>query len=334
MSTSLHGHADTQNTIGLLRYAVERAVRAPSIHNTQPWRFVIRDGRLLELWADPSRQLTVLDPSGRQLTVSCGCALFNVRVALAACGYKAVVERCPDLSQPTLLARIVIPSVPETWVEIGTLDSAIDDRRTNRRQFLEEPLTPATIYALANAASAERAVLLPVTDPVQTATVDALSAEANRVQEFDPAYRAELEAWTTDDPRRADGIQVSAVPYASDDTVRDDLALRRFDYAESGWLPSSSASRTTTLLLIGTMGNELIDWLRTGEALQRVWLELTRAGYSASPITQIVEVRRTNYRLRDALKLFMNPALLLRVGHAPEVPRSARRSVDDVLTFC
>src|SRR3954447_12356029 len=89
--------------------AAARGVLAPSLHNTQPWRFVISRG-WLELHADPQRRLRVLDPRGRQLVISCGCALFNVRVALAAAGYDARVERLPDAERPDLLARVSLPS--------------------------------------------------------------------------------------------------------------------------------------------------------------------------------------------------------------------------------
>jgi nitroreductase len=88
-----------------LRDAVARAILAPSVHNTQPWHFVLRDDAL-ELRADWSRKLDALDPTGRQLIISCGCALFNARVGLAAAGYEAIVERFPDHADPDLLARI------------------------------------------------------------------------------------------------------------------------------------------------------------------------------------------------------------------------------------
>ena len=82
-----------------------RATLAPSVHNTQPWRFVLRPG-VLDVYADRSRQLLVLDPTGRQLHLSIGCAAFNARVSLAASGTSPAVRRLPDPAQPMLLASI------------------------------------------------------------------------------------------------------------------------------------------------------------------------------------------------------------------------------------
>ena len=112
-----------------MRTAVIRATMAPSVHSTQPWRFVTARGSL-ELYADRTRRLTVLDPRGRQLLISCGCALFNARVALAAAGYDAKVERFPDPTRMALLARITLPAEADECVPIRDLDSAIEQRRT------------------------------------------------------------------------------------------------------------------------------------------------------------------------------------------------------------
>src|SRR2546423_14501831 len=91
----------------LLRRAATRAIQAPSIHNTQPWTFVLSD-ETLEIHVDPERRLNVLDPRGRQLVISCGCALFNARVAIAAAGHESIVERFPDPGNPNVLARISV----------------------------------------------------------------------------------------------------------------------------------------------------------------------------------------------------------------------------------
>src|SRR5437764_14995268 len=82
-------------TTALLHRAAMRAMRAPSIHNTQPWRFVLTQDAL-EIHADRTRRLKVLDPRGRQLRISLGCALFHARVAIAPAGHEPSGRRPPD----------------------------------------------------------------------------------------------------------------------------------------------------------------------------------------------------------------------------------------------
>jgi hypothetical protein len=311
-----------------MRTAVIRATMAPSVHNTQPWRFVISRGSL-ELYADWTRRLTVLDPRGRQLLVSCGCALFNARVALAAAGYDAKVERFPDVAEPDLLARVTLPAEADGWVPIRDLDTAIEQRRTNRRQYLDRRVLAEDVYALVDAANAEGAELFPITRPEHRLAAARLSQEADALENADPAYRAELRAWTTTDPLRGDGVPAMAVPHVG---ASDDLPIRDFDSSGMGWLPvETNSSMEQCLLLLGTLDDGPMAWLRAGEALERVWLELTRRGYVASPLTQVIEVARTHELLRLELQLLMHPNVLLRVGRAASTPASRRRALQDVL---
>ena len=122
-----------------LRRAAVRATLAPSVHNTQPWRFVIGKG-VLQVHADWARQLPVLDPSGRQLLISCGCALFNARVAVAAAGYDAIVDRSPDPTQAGALALVSLPNQPVEWLPLRRLDAVIELRQSNRRRFADDPV--------------------------------------------------------------------------------------------------------------------------------------------------------------------------------------------------
>jgi hypothetical protein len=314
-----------------MRRAVARATLAPSVHNTQPWRYVITRGSL-ELYADQARRLEVLDPRGRQLRISCGCALFNARVALAAAGYDATVQRFPEPARPDFLARLTLPAKMAGWLAIGELDAAIERRRTNRRRFYDEAVPPQVVHALAEAAKAEGAELVPITRPEHRLAAARLSKEADAVELTDPAYRAELRAWTTTDPSRGDGVLVTTVPHA-DASAEDDLPIRVFDTSGRGWLPGEThSSMNQCLLLLGTLDDGPRAWLRAGEALERVWLELTRRSYVASPLTQVIEVARTHELLRLELQLDMHPHLLLRVGRAPDTPASSRRPLQDVLT--
>jgi hypothetical protein len=313
-----------------MRRAAGRATLAPSVHNTQPWRYVITRGSL-ELYADETRRLRVLDPRGRQLLISCGCALFNARVALAAAGYDAKVERFPDATRPDLLARVTLPAEAAGWVPIGDLDAAIEQRRTNRRRFFDHAVPAELVHELVEAAHAEGADLFPITRPEHRLAAASLSQEADALENADPAYRAELRAWTTTDPLRADGVSAMAVPHV-DAGANDDLPIRDFDSSGRGWLPvETRSSMDQCLLLLGTLDDEPAAWLRAGEALERVWLEIARRGYAASPLTQVIEVARTHELLRLELQLLMHPHLLLRVGRAPDTPASRRRPLQDVL---
>ena len=313
-----------------IRHAIGRAVLAPSVHNTQPWRFVTA-GRSLEIYADRSRRLRVLDPSGRQMLISCGCALFNARVALAASGYDVTVERFPDPERPELLARLTVGEPSGTWQPIAALDAVIELRQTNRRRFETDPVPPQVVQELVSAATAEGALLYEITDADQRYWVAKLSQEADREQNADPAYRAELRAWTTDDPARRDGVPSLAVPHV-DAGAQDDVPIRDFDTHGTGWLPvATHSSVNQCLLLLGTPADRPAAWLPAGEALEHVLLEVTRQGYAASPLTQVVEIPATRDRLRTELRLDMHPHILMRVGRAPKTPASRRRRMEDVV---
>src|SRR3954447_18807636 len=149
MSSSVHGSAMRE----VLELAARKAAFAPSVHNTQPWRFRLADNRV-ELLADQTRQLSALDPTYRQLLISCGCALFNARVAVASAGCRAEVRRLPDPADGNLLARLTIePGEPSS--PIAALHAAIERRHTNRRRFGTDPVPAELIDELAAAAEAE-----------------------------------------------------------------------------------------------------------------------------------------------------------------------------------
>lgn len=315
-----------------LRRAAVRATRAPSVHNTQPWHFVLTPDAL-EIYADRRRQLRVLDPRGRQLMLSCGCALFNARVALAWSGFDARIERFADEARPDLVARILVADSPASDVaRLALLDAAIDERHTNRRQFSDENVPVDIVAALVDAANIEGADLFPIVRPEHRLAAARLSQQADQIENMDPAYRAELRAWTTDDPRRVDGVPASATPHV-DAGAEDELPIRDFDTRGMGWLPTRTrSSMRQCLLLLGSAQDTPMAWLRAGEALERMLLEIARLGYAASPLTQVIEVASTNEQLRNELRLSMHPHVLLRVGRAPAMLATRRRMLVDVLT--
>jgi nitroreductase len=312
-----------------LRRAAVRAALAPSVHNTQPWSLRLTQDRL-DFYADRSRQLMVLDPTSRQLLVSCGCAIMNARVALAGSGLNVQVRRNPHPMHDDLLASFA-PAEGPADEALAALDPVIEVRQTNRRQFADEPVPDLVLGALTDAAEAEHAFLYVVRDPHERRALARLTQRADDIENLNPAYRAELRAWTSTARHRRDGVSAQAVPRA-EGRARDEVQMRDFDTHGAGGLPPSTrSSKDQALVLLYTADDSPRDWLRAGEALERVWLEVTRHGYRATPLTQITEVPSVRAELRDELKMSGYPHVLLRLGRAPTAPATRRRRLVDLL---
>jgi nitroreductase len=319
-----------QSTRRMLHGVINSAIRAPSVHNTQPWAFAIAR-TTLEIRADRSRQLVALDPAGRELLVSCGAALMNARVALAHRGIRAAITRFPDPQQPDLVARIDIgPAAHRSRPALARLAPVITVRHTNRRAFADEPVPRALLTVVRRAARAEGGVVRTLRG-TDRAIVAAAARRADTTQLLDPAYRAELRAWTSDDPTRLDGVPAVAVPHV-DAGSHDELPIRDFDTRGAGVLPiETRSSANQCLLLLGTERDDPASWLRAGEALERMLLEIARHGFTASPLTQAVEVESTRAELRRELGLGFWPHILLRVGRAAPTAGTPRRHAADVV---
>jgi nitroreductase len=313
-----------------LERAAQQAILAPSVHNTQPWRFILRPGQF-EVRADFSRQLDVIDPDARELIVSCGAALFNIRVSLAAAGYGASVRRLPDPTQPDLLAWVWPLSDSPALASLAVLDREIVRRQTNRRRYAPEPVPPRIIDTIVRAAQDCSASLILLAEVDDREAAARLTRTAEERQILNPAYRAELRKWTTDETGRRDGVRSLTVPQVGADSPEP--GIRDFDTRGSGFLPAETGSiADDSLLVLGTEQDDAAAWLAAGEALQHVLLEITRLGYAASPLSQITEDPSTRADLRAMLVRPVFPQVLLRVGLAPPAPGSSRRPLSDVLT--
>ena len=306
-----------------LNAAVDRAMLAPSLHNSQPWRFTVHADRL-DVRADRTRHLTSIDPSGRELVQSVGAALFNARVTLAAHGWAVDVQRCPAPDDPDLLGVLHLVDGPAD-PGLAVLDPLIPKRRTNRRTFDATVPTDAELQSFTAAAVAEDAVLVPVLTGEQHRLVARLTQEADAQQRADPAYLAELAQWTNRAPATGDGIVAAAVPHV-DGTATDDVPMRDFDTRGEGELPPSSGlGAERTMMVLSTLADDDAARLRSGEAMQRVLLEITRAGWAVSPVTQAVEVPVTRLHLRTGMTWGTWPQMVLRIGHAGPTGATPRR---------
>lgn len=302
------------------------ATLAPSMHNTQPWRFRVSPAsQTIELYADPSRMLSYGDPHGRAVHIACGAALFNLRVAVAVAGREPVVRLLPDPRRPQLLAvlRLAGPHHPSD-TDTG-LHAAIGARRTNRRPFSNRPVPPGVLAGLAAAATAEGATLhLP--GHAERARLLHVVSDAERDLLADPGYRDELARWAGGN-RDRDGIPSSALG------PRDPVGhtpVRDFTPGQHQQLGYAWFEESPQLAVLSTAGSTPKDWLHAGQALQRVLLMATIRGIAVAPLTQPLETADA-WLVRDPHEDAEQPQLILRLGYGLPVPQSPRRPVTEVL---
>jgi nitroreductase len=319
----------------LARQVVELATRAPSVHNTQPWRFLAGKSGL-DLYADRTRQLTVLDPTGRQLAISCGAALGLAELAACALGYSGTTEFLPDEDDDHLARLTIGPPAPAGADELA-LVREIGRRRTVRDRFDTVPLTVVEKAVLERDAQANGAWLHWVVSEPERVAVAVLTDRADRIEHADSAVRAELARWSRHDDIADDGIAPGVMPGLPAGLRSSDVPLRDFTVpaayagiADPQHLPLPA--ERPDLAVLYTRYDGPLSWLHAGRALTTVWLRATQLGLAASPVGQALDLPWTRRRLQAELGLDGSPQLVVRVGHAlPAGSVSPRRRVSEVL---
>ncbi|MFF4585383.1 Acg family FMN-binding oxidoreductase [Streptomyces sp. NPDC001388] len=313
-------------------YLVRAAVTAPSPYNTQPWIFVAEDeDRGVELHADGARRLPLTDPSGREMVISCGAALLNIRLAVRHLGFNPVVEHFPRPSDPAFLARVTWGAYHRPAPEDERLFGAVRRRHTVQGPFLAEPLPPSLAEALREHAHEAGATLDFVTDRAGRRHLAELVRRAEDARRSRPEYAAEQRRWTwwPGEPQY-DGVPGDADrthPDVTDFAGRDYVGLTRM-FPEP---PQRRTSRTGPVAILSTDRDDPAAWLRAGEALQRVLLEAADQGVMAAFHTQPLEVPSLRTRIRQTLSGGAFPQMIFRLGYPPCVRPLPRRPVAEVL---
>lgn len=310
--------------------AVALAVRAPSVHNSQPWQWRLGD-RTLHLYADRERQLAGTDPDGRDLMLSCGAALHHLRVGFAALGWRAEVHRLPNPAEPDHLAAVELHRHEPTQDDIA-LAAAIPRRRTDRRRHSSWSVPRGDLELLAKRAADEGAILRPALDAARYQLAVAIK-EAAAAHAADPAYRTELAAWSGRHTA-PDGVPSANAP-AQDDTPGA-LPARAFAEPRLEQPPGASEEDAETVLLVlSTASDDPMSRLRAGEATSAVLLTATSLGLATSPLTEPLEITDTRRKVQDLVTGGTYPQMVLRTGWAPinadPLPATPRRNLGDVL---
>lgn len=319
------GHERAERPVAVeLAEAAATAGYAPSVLNTQPWRWrVLPDA--LELYAERARQLTATDPEAHLLLLSCGAALHHARLALAAQGWSPRVARLPDPTRPDLLATITPgqrhPADPEAMRLVQTMQV----RHTDRRPLSDDPLPPQALEAVLAAVRAEGLNLHILAGP-QVYELAAAAQRAATAEAGDERLLAEMAYWTH--RRGPDGTGLPA--YVTPATPAETTVPSR-DFGADGTLPMGPGhDRAAVYGLLYGAEDEPQWWLRAGEALSAAWLTATALGVSVVPLSGAIEMAATRQTLRRLLAGLGYPFLALRLGladpstagpaHTPRLP--------------
>ncbi len=304
---------------------------APSGHNTQPWLFRLH-GDELELHADRSRALPVVDPHDRELTIACGAALSHLRIAARHLAHSANVTLLPELEEPDLLARVRLDEGDRPTEEEEALFRAIPERRTTRLVF-EDRRPPEELASAFRRDADEEGAWLHVVDDRQRTQVVEMIAEGDRRQMSDKRFRRELAAWMHPNRSRS-GDGMRGYSFGLGDLVSEATphVIRRFDVGKRQAATDEELVQNSPLLVVlGTSTDEPSDWLSAGQALGRLLLRAQHAGVTASFMNQPNEVEELRPRVLEAIGREGFSQLVVRMGYGPRVEHSPRRPLAEVL---
>ena len=330
---------DSRPSAAAVTAAVALAVRAPSIHNTQPWRWVYGP-QGLDLYADRGRQLAAIDPDGRGLLVSCGAALYLASLGLAGQGWLSQVRLFPDPADADLLARIV-PAEHRQPVEEPTmaLVAAAQRRRTERRPFRPDPVSVQLLDLLCRLDEGEGVYAHLIRRPEDRLDLAVVMSWADQLEIEDEAYRTELARWVRPDAASArEGVPPSAVPHLAEGQQRHAaVPVRDFEVGRTGGqeIPAG-VDEQPAWLVVFTATDDAAARLHAGQAYARIAVEAERLGLTTSAATQAVDLPGVRERVRALMDWPDHPQMMLRVGWPPPgdpAPPTPRHPAEAVLTI-
>lgn len=299
---------------------------APSPHNNQPW-FFVEEGHDhgLEIHADRGRRLVLTDPGGRESVIACGAALFNARIAVRNLGFQPAVDLLPESGNPAYLARVAFAAhAPATFHE-ALMEGAMAHRHTHRGPFGAEHVAEELLDELRDHARAEGALLHIVEDPDRLDLLADLVRTAEDVHRADRGHTAEIAGCVG-----PAGVPAEACLYHPDCVLlaaRDYLGLAR----QVALPPQKWVSRTGMVAILTTPYDTRPDWLRAGQALQRVLLYAAAHRVRAAFHTQPLEVPSLRAEVRTSLAFGRFPQMILRLGHTTQRWPTPRRGPADTL---
>lgn len=311
----------------LLRYAT----LAPSSHNSQPWLFDVTHDAL-DLYADPTRALPVVDPENRELIISCGATLEYLCVSARYFGYVPHISFENPGHNPDFLARFSFGERRDPDSIEVAMFNAIPKRHTNRMKFEKTQVPSDVVQQITMLAECDQVTFQVLTESDRK-NVARLVTEGDRIQASDPQFRRELAAWVHNNrSHSADGMPGYAQGIGDVQSMIGPLIVRSFDWGKGQAAKDEQLVLGSPLLaVLKTKTDTQTDWLNTGRALAKILLTLTHYELSASFLNQPIEVADLRPALKQHLGGDGDPQIVLRIGYGPGVKPTPRRPVDQIV---
>lgn len=304
--------------------------RAPSVHNIQPWRLEFTDGEVA-VHERTDVSLPYHDPEGKDRSISCGAAVANLEIAMWRLSLRPVMRILPDGTDSEVVARLSVEEKREpTEAELRRY-SAIRRRRSYRRPFIGSPLPDDEVNRITAAADSATVHARRVRGRGEIDALADLLEYAGVVLKSDEGYQRELSVWTIqDEESRTYGAGVARS--ASPPTTLPWSGLPRPGTAIPDRQTLVERLGNEVVLVFVTETNDRIAHVRTGIAMQRVWLAAVERGFAAAVQTHPLHLPEARQRFVEKLALSGYPQLLMRVGRPfGTLPQSPRRPVTDVV---
>jgi hypothetical protein len=329
---------ETPRADEIAHFLVDAAVWAPSVYDTQPWWFGTH-GWTVTVHADAERRLEVADPRGREMFISCGAALYTLRLAVRNIGRMPEVRLRSDPRRPGLIADVRVGVEEPATAEERQTYAQVRRRHTHSGGFRPGGLPIGLLQALRTHAYCEQASLRIVADPRARIALAALTEAAEQVQRQNPSYAAEVARWAQGDRPEAPVGPAAAAPVAPTgpeepcprESAHLDADFAGCDFARGqGWGQAGAEQRDANgvVALLVTDEDDRDDWLCAGQALQRILLCAAEYEVSAAFHSQALEVPELRDFIRNRFCDGAHPQMIMRLGVAHEGP--ARRSVTEL----
>lgn len=313
----------------ILTFLSGYAILAPSGHNTQPWKIKVNDNSI-ELSADHSRKLPVIDPMNRQLITSVGAAAGNFFTALNYFGFnytytflKKENDNFSVLITP-VDGRIANPYDKNLFL-------AITRRRTNRNPFDDKLIDGLIIQRFETIVSEERIKLLIQENENRNKLISIIE-EGDKMQSSNQKFCKELSEWVH--PERADSKDgIPGYAFGQNDMISSSgpFYIGNLEWGKIQAGRDRNLIKGSPLIVILESKNDTPeDWFKTGIALERLLLAAASENISASYLNQPLEIPELNQKVKSELIIKGVPQQILRMGYGKTVKPTPRRKLEEV----